>query len=706
MDIHEEKRLGDVRDGQLWNKMLSFAKPYWKQIFGSFILAILIVGALVVQPMFIQTAIDDRINGLYKPMVSVPEHDVASIREDTRLDGSGMVMDDLTYFRVEGEGNWPESVKLSQIVSFQGEHYLVYDWHGDSDELTISHQNDEEAVTIFHNGRNLSAHLLTDDELAIFRNQDYRGFMVIAILFFLSVVAAGAFSYWQSILLQNTGQKIIYDIRKKMFHHLTRLQTSYFDRNPVGRLVTRVAHDVEALNQMYSQVLVNLAKELLMLAGIVGVMLYMDVELAWVTFAVAPFLVIATFLFKGAIRDAQRKARAMLSKLNSFLAENLSGMGIVQIFTREKKQFALFSELNEKHYQAGMRGTVLNSIFNPTIGFIGNLALALIVWYGGKAVLNLQINYGVVYAFTVYARQFFQPLMALSDRYTQIQTAMASAERIFELLDEKPTIVNKPNAQQLPEPIRGEITFDRVWFAYERDEWVLRDISFTVNPGETVAFVGATGAGKSSIINLINRFYDVQQGSVRIDGYDLRELQVENVRKHVGVIQQDPFVFTGNVYDNIRLNRLEVSDEEIREAARALSMDDFIRRLPQQYDTMLGEQGLRLSSGQQQLLSFLRAYIDNPNILILDEATAHVDTETEQIVQEGLSRLSQGRTTLIVAHRLSTIRHADKIIVMHKGQIREIGNHNTLMRRGGIYRKLYELQNTERKENLKVNSVH
>lgn len=695
MDIHEEKRLGDIKDGQLWNKMLSFARPYWKQILWSFILAVLIVGALIVQPLFIQIAIDDRINGLYKPMVSIPEHASAEISQDFSIADSVVIWDHTAFYRVEGDGMWPSSAIPVQIVLNQGEHYLVYGWHGDGDELILPQQH-ESTFTIQHEGEQLSVRHLSADELDLFRKQDYTGFLIIALLFLLSVVLAGALTYWQSILLQNTGQQIIYDIRKKMFHHLTKLQTSYFDRNPVGRLVTRVAHDVEALNQMYSQVLVNLAKELLMLAGIVGVMLYMDVELALVTFAVVPFLVLATFLFKGAIREAQRNARAMLSKLNSFLAENLSGMGIVQIFTREKKQLSDFNELNEAHYKAGMRGTTLNSIFNPTIGFIGNLALALIVWYGGKAVLNMQINYGIVYAFTVYARQFFTPLMALSDRYTQIQTALASAERIFELLDEQPKILNKADAKVLPEPIRGEIVFDRVWFAYDRDEWVLRNISFTAKPGETVAFVGATGAGKSSIINLINRFYDVQQGSVRIDGIDLRDLKIENVRQHVGVIQQDPFVFTGNVYDNIRLNRKNVSEEEIRMAAKALSMDDFIRRLPKQYDTPLGEQGIRLSSGQQQLLSFLRAYVDNPNILILDEATAHVDTETEKIVQEGLIRLSQGRTTLIVAHRLSTIRHADKIIVMHKGQIREIGNHDELMRQGGIYRKLYELQNTER----------
>lgn len=697
-DIHEEKQLGNIKDGYLWKKMLSFAKPYIKQILLSFVLAGVIVAAIITQPMLVQTAIDDRINGLQKPMIAVTSQEADELIGDPRIHGEPMNNGGLTYLRV-GEhslSDWPATASPAQIVSHRGEYYLLSGWSGEPDMVRFTEDGGDWSIQLEDGTAPFTWTQLSQEEVNTFREQDYSGFVVIAIIFFLTVAVAGALTYWQSNLLQNTGQRIIYDIRQQMFEHLTRLQTAFFDRNPVGRLVTRVSHDVEALNQLYSQVIVNLAKELLMLAGIVGVMLYLDVHMALVSFTVIPLLVLVTFVYKGVIRDAQRRTRLMLSKLNSFLAESLSGMGIVQIFTREKKQLEHFTELNEEHYRAGMRGTTLNSMFNPTIGFLGNIALALIVWYGGKSVLNMNVNYGIVYAFTVYVRQFFQPLMALSDRYTQIQTAMASAERIFELMDEKPTIMDRPGARKLQQPMRGEIEFNQVWFAYNPDEWVLRDIDFKIQPGETVAFVGATGAGKSSIINLINRFYDVQRGSIRIDGQELRDLELEDLRSHVGVIQQDPFVFTGNVYDNIRLNRREVTDEEIRLAASTLQMDEFIRRLPQQYDTPLGEQGIRLSSGQQQLLAFLRAYIDNPSVLILDEATAHVDTETEQIVQEGLMKLSAGRTTLIVAHRLSTIRHADKIIVMHKGRIQEIGNHDQLIRHGGVYRKLYELQNTER----------
>lgn len=698
-DIHEEKQLGNIKDGYLWKKMLSFARPYVKKILLSFILAGLIVAAIITQPMLVQTAIDDRINGLQKPMIALTSQGEADgLIDDPRVHGEPIKHGGMIYLRVgeSSQSDWPTTASPAQIVSHRGDYFLLSGWSGEAETVRFEGESGVLSIQLEDGSSPFTWTQLAQEEINTFRDQDYSGFILIAILFFLTVAVAGALTYWQSNLLQNTGQRIIFDIRQQMFEHLTRLQTAFFDRNPVGRLVTRVSHDVEALNQLYSQVIVNLAKELLMLAGIVGVMLYLDVHMALVSFTVIPLLVLVTFVYKGVIRDAQRRTRLMLSKLNSFLAESLSGMGIVQIFTREKKQLEHFTDLNEEYYRVGMRGTTLNSMFNPTIGFLGNIALALIVWYGGKSVLNMNVNYGIVYAFTVYVRQFFQPLMALSDRYTQIQTAMASAERIFELMDEKPTITDRPHALKLHQPMRGEIEFNRVWFAYNPDEWVLRDIDFKIQPGETVAFVGATGAGKSSIINLINRFYDVQQGSIRIDGQDLRDLELEDLRSHVGVIQQDPFVFTGNVYDNIRLNRREVTDEEIRLAASTLEMDEFIRRLPQQYDTPLGEQGIRLSSGQQQLLAFLRAYIDNPSILILDEATAHVDTETEQIVQEGLMKLSAGRTTLIVAHRLSTIRHADKIIVMHKGRIQEIGNHDQLMRQGGVYRKLYELQNTDR----------
>nr|WP_306812770.1 ABC transporter ATP-binding protein [Paenibacillus soyae] len=676
--------------------MLAFAGPYWKNILLSFLFALLIAITAVCQPLIVKTAIDDRIGGIGKPMVyTVDASRIPELERDKRIYGEPVQLGDAVYFRAkQTENSWPEGVYPAQIAEVDDRYILAEGWLGKAEGLQWTGSGGE-AVLKSEEGTEWQGTVLTDDDVSAFRKQDYAGFVWIAALFLLSVVVSGLFTYWQANLLQNTGQKIIYDMRERMFSHLAKLQTSYYDRNPVGRLVTRVAYDVEAINQLFSQVIVNLAKEVLLLFGIAGIMLYLHLELALVSFAVIPLLLIATFYFKGMIRDAQRVARVMLSRLNSFLAESLSGMSLIQMFTRESKQLEQFDAFNIAHYKAGMRGTVNNSVFNPLIAFFGNLALAIVVWYGGQSVLAAGVTFGIVYAFTTYVRQFFQPLTALSDRYTQIQTALASAERIFELLEEKPTIASPPQPLKLEKPLQGSIVFDRVWFAYEPEQWVLRDISFEAKPGETVAFVGATGAGKSSIIGLINRFYDIQEGTVKLDGRDLRELELEQLRTSIGVIQQDPFVFSGNVYDNIRMNRPEVSDEEIRMAAKLLEMEDFIMRLPQQYETRIGEQGMRLSSGQQQLLAFLRVFVSNPDVLILDEATAHVDTETEQTLQRGLMKLSQGRTTLIVAHRLSTIQHADRIIVMHKGRIQETGTHAELMRLGGAYRKLVELQYSE-----------
>ncbi|MBO2945230.1 ABC transporter ATP-binding protein [Paenibacillus sp. F411] len=697
MDIHEEAQLKKVKDSLLWRKMMRFAIPYRKRIAGSFVLAMLIAALTVAQPLLVKNAIDERIHGIFKPMIatdsSIAPADLAPV-----VTGDAIPYEDRMYYRVDAkdltESVGGESVQRAQIVAYQDQYYVLNGWVERTDELTFIPAASGMEITA-PEGRTQLVEPMTDSQVRAFRVQDVSGFITIGVLFLISVVLAGVFTYWQSILLQTTGQHIIRDLRVVMFEHLAKLQTSFYDRNPVGRLVTRVAYDVEAVNQLFSQVIVNLAKELLLLIGIAAIMLHLDVSLALVSFAMIPLLIVITIYFKKVIRESQRLSRIMLSKLNSFLAESLSGMSIVQIFTREKKQLEQFVGLNDAHYQAGMKATVNNSLFNPLIGLFGNLALALIVWYGGGSVLAATVTFGVVYAFTTYVRQFFQPLMALSDRYTQIQMALTSAERIFELLEEQPAIMNSPHAKEVTKPLQGSIAFDKVWFTYEADDWVLKNISFEVKPGETVAFVGSTGAGKSSIIQLINRFYDIQKGSICLDGKPLDSYALTGLRQSVGVIQQDPFVFTGNVYENIRLNRTDISDEEITLAAKALHMDSFIQQLPQQYETMLGERGIKLSSGQQQLLSFLRVYVNNPDILILDEATAHVDTETEQTLQAGLLEMSKGKTTLIVAHRLSTIRHADKIIVLHKGEIKEVGTHHALLQQKGVYRKLYDLQNKE-----------
>lgn len=517
---------------------------------------------------------------------------------------------------------------------------------------------------------------------------DYQGMMYLGIIYFLLIMISSICTYFQNNTLQFTGQYVIYDFRQAIFKHLSLMQMDFFRKNPIGRLVTRITHDVESLNQLYSQVIVNLVKEVLILIGIIALMLYMSVKLTLICFLVIPVIAIVTFYFKRVLRDTQRKLRTLLSSLLSYLAENLSGMSIIQLFARERKQLELFNELNEEHYRAGMRQTVINSIFNPSIGLFGNISLALLVWYGGRSVVDGSITFGTVYAFTHYVRQFFEPLRGLADRFNQIQAALASAERIFETLETEPTIVNPVNPKELPEKVRGNIVFQHVWFAYKKEEWVLKDVHFRINQGETVGVVGATGAGKSSIIQLINRFYDNQKGIISLDGINIKDVYLNDLRRHIGIIQQDAFVFSGTVFDNIRLNHNQVSNEEIIKAAKSVNIDSFFRMLPQGYNTMLGEEGTVLSAGQKQLLSFLRAMIADNDVLILDEATANIDTETEQAVQDALREMSKNRTTIIIAHRLSTIQHADKIIVLDKGRIVEMGNHQQLLNNQSVYYQL------------------
>jgi ATP-binding cassette, subfamily B, multidrug efflux pump len=529
---------------------------------------------------------------------------------------------------------------------------------------------------------------------------DYQGMMFLGIIYFLMIMVSSICTYFQNNTLQFTGQYVIYDFRQAIFKHLSLMQMDFFRKNPIGRLVTRITHDVESLNQLYSQVIVNLVKEVLILIGIIALMLYMSVKLTLICFLVIPVIAIVTFYFKRVLRDTQRKLRRLLSSLLSYLAENLSGMSVIQLFAREGKQLERFNELNEEHYRAGMRQTVINSIFNPSIGLFGNISLALLVWYGGRSVVDGSITFGTVYAFTHYVRQFFEPLRGLADRFNQIQAALASAERIFETLETEPTIVNPVNPKELPEKVKGNIVFQHVWFAYKNEEWVLKDVHFRINQGETVGVVGATGAGKSSIIQLINRFYDNQKGIISLDGINIKDVHLNDLRRHIGIIQQDAFVFSGTVFDNIRLNHTHVSNEEIIKAAKAVNIDSFFRMLPQGYNTMLGEEGTVLSAGQKQLLSFLRAMIADNDVLILDEATANIDTETEQAVQGALREMSKNRTTIIIAHRLSTIQHADKIIVLDKGRIVEMGNHQQLINNQSVYFQL--CQNLSKRKTLKV----
>ena len=508
-----------------------------------------------------------------------------------------------------------------------------------------------------------------------------------AVVLALSVI----FNIAQTWLLQKAGQNIILEIRKDLYRHIQSLSSRYFDITPVGKLVTRVTNDVEALNEMYSGILVQLFRNIVKIAGLAGVMIALDVKLAAVSFVLMPVVIGLTVLCQRIARNIYRLYRTRLTDLNTFLSEHLSGMKIIQIFGRQERKFEEFHDKNTKLYRAFYREMLMYAVFRPLIYILSILSLMIVLWFGSKNVFDSAISIGTLYIFSNYIRSFFDPIQELAEQFSTLQSSVASAEKIFSVMDEDEFIPEIENPQK-PDRIIGKIEFDHVWFAYDGKNYVLRDVSFVINPGEKVAFVGATGAGKSSILNLIGRYYDIQKGHIYIDGIDIRKLSKKQLRSAIGQMQQDVFIFEGDVAGNIRLNDNEITDEQIKKAAEYVNASHFIEKLPNGYHEPVTERGATFSAGERQLLSFARTLAHNPSILVMDEATANIDTETEILIQEALEKLMDGRTTIMVAHRLSTIQHADCIMVMHKGCICESGTHQELLEQDGVYRKLYELQ--------------
>jgi len=516
------------------------------------------------------------------------------------------------------------------------------------------------------------------------------GLSFIALVYLFALIFGFVMKSFHTYIMQIIGQKVMYDMRMEIFTHLQGLSISFFNRNPVGRLITRVTTDVDALNELFASGVVTIFGDIFTLLGIIVFLLYYNVKLALITFSVVPILFIAAFLFKTKVRKSFREVRIRIARINSFLQENITGMKIVQIFNREEKNFGKFDSLNKDHLDAYLQTIFYYAIFYPAVEIISSLAIALIVWYGGINVLNNALSLGSLVAFITYAQRFYQPISDLSEKYNILQAAMAASERIFKLLDTKISIPESPKPVKIKE-ISGDIEFKNVWFAYNKD-YVLKDISFKVKRGQSIAFVGATGAGKSTIINLLARFYDPDRGAVFIDGIDIKNMSKKTLRENLGVVLQDVFLFSGDIKYNISLGDDNISFEKIRKAAVEVNIEKFISKLPGGYSEDIRERGSILSFGQRQLLAFARALVYDPKILVLDEATSNVDTETEILIQNAVKKLMNGRTSIIIAHRLSTIQNADKIIVIHKGGIREVGTHQQLLAKRGIYYKLYLLQ--------------
>jgi len=551
----------------------------------------------------------------------------------------------------------------------------------------------------------------------------FTGVGQVALLYVGLLMFSFLLEYLQTYFMQWAGQMVMFDLRSQIFRHLQRMHIGFYDKNPVGRLVTRVTTDVDALNEMFTAGVVSIFEDVFVLAGIVWIMLRMNSNLALLTFAVLPLIAIATKLFRDKVRDSYRRIRVAIARINAYLQEHVSGMMVLQLFNREQRAFDKFSDVNEVHMEAFKDAIMAHAVYYPVVEILSATAIACVIWFGGSNVIHNVTTIGILAAFIQYAQRFFRPIQDFSEKYNILQSAMASSERIFKLLDTPVEITSPAVIKSAEGP--GRIEFDHVWFAYRSSshatnggrasspgvatnilltggdarppqtaepDWVLRDVSFAIEPGETVAIVGHTGAGKTTIISLLMRFYDVQKGAIKIDGVDIKEMDLAELRRRFGVVLQDPFLFTGTIAGNIRLGTAWIEDSGVSQAAEDVNLADFVRSLPGGFEEEVRERGSTLSTGQKQLISFARALAHDPRILILDEATSSVDTETEFRVRDALNRMVEGRTSIIIAHRLSTVQRADKIIVMHKGQVREMGTHQQLLAQRGIYYKLYQLQ--------------
>lgn len=650
---HDEQFTKKPYDLPLIRRLIAYTRPYRKLLLILAVLMVLSTFLELLRPYVLKIAIDDHINGIYKPMEQTDLNDPRQ----------GVVFGDQKFIRLPAGSSGD-----ARILETEGEFFLETQQQGTTQTLALS-----------------------TAQLELFRGTDRRDLFLLGGVFLIALLAKFVSDYVQVLWLNRTSQNIIFEIRQNTFSHIISRSLSFFDKQATGRLVTRVTNDTENLNEMYTSVLLNLMRDILMLVGIVVVMLRMDVRLALLSLSITPIILILSVFFRRKIRDNFRRSRAKLSSINAGLSENISGVSVTQAFRKEEKVYNKFHTMNEDYLTIAKEEVFLFSVFRPSVEMIRSLGIALLLWFGGANVMGGILEFGVLYAFIDYLQRFFEPILDLTEQYNILQSAMASSERIFEVLDTDESIP-EPQHPKTADARRGRIVFDRVWFAYNDENWVLKDVSFVIEPGQTVAFVGATGAGKTSIINLMARYYDIQKGSITIDGVDIREMELGVLRRQIGVVLQDVFMFSGTVRDNILVGKPDATEEEMIEVSRYVNADPFIRRLPHAYDEKVMERGVTLSSGERQLLAFARTLLADPAILVLDEATASIDTNTEIYIQDALQKISRNRTTIAIAHRLSTIQSADRIFVLSRGRLAEQGTHEELIRADGLYSILHRLQ--------------
>lgn len=637
------------------------------------VLVLFIIAVELYRPIIVGNAIDQYINGYYHPYVE------ADVSASDAVNWNGLVLSrDQAVSKAD-------SASFYQIFLWKDHYYMA-------ENLTRAEctalQNAD--TSVLKNYVREGAQKLTSNDLKVLRQNDFKGILKAGILFLLLLFSGFFLNLADTWLLQKMGQQIVYKLREETFTHIHSLSLSFFNTTPVGKLVTRVSNDTEAVNELFSTILVKLFKNVVKIIGYAVVMLSINVKMAGISFLLLPLVAILTFVFRHLSRKAYQITRNKITELNTFLSEHISGMKLIQIFAREKEKYSEFEGKSMELYRANFREIMTFAIFRPSIYLVSVIAMILVIRTGSLSVLNGSLSLGTLFVFITYISSFFEPIQELSEQLGTLQSSIASAEKIFSVLDVKPEIVSPTDPA--PVNILGEIEFRHVWFAYEEENYILKDVSFVIHPGEKAAFVGATGAGKSTILNLIGRYFDIQKGQILIDGIDIHEIDLDVLRGAIGQVQQDVFIFTGDIKSNISLNNEAISPDNVRQAAEIVNADPFIQKLPHGYDEPVTERGSTLSAGQRQLLSFARTLAYDPKILVLDEATANIDTETETLITQALARLMDGRTTIMVAHRLSTIQHADKIIVMHHGEIKESGTHQELLAKDGLYKKLYELQ--------------